>query len=191
MQMYSVRIRPDVGSLVKAMDRWLLIAASFFITAEVFTVVALVSPNWITSSDDSGSCMLGLVMTCKGSGNYLECHRETSLSLYWTTCLILIIVGMVGILVTFCVLITALWKRRTEVGSIVKWISFFSTISFCFAALVFPIGFVDDEIGGDPYYLPGRQRIGYAYICFVLSILFSVLGHVFINKICFPIQSVN
>ena len=53
--MYSVRIRPDVGSLVKAMDRWLLIAASFFITAEVFTVVALVSPNWITSSDDSGS----------------------------------------------------------------------------------------------------------------------------------------
>ena len=71
--------------------------------------------------------MLGLVMTCKGSGNYLECHRETSLSLYWTTCLILIIVGMVGILVTFCVLITALWKRRTEVGSIVKWISFFSS----------------------------------------------------------------
>lgn len=53
--MYSVRIRPDVGSLVKTMDRWLLIAAGFFMTTEVFTVVALVSPNWITSSDDSGS----------------------------------------------------------------------------------------------------------------------------------------
>jgi len=67
----------------------------------------------------------------------------------------------------------------------------FIAFSFCFAALVFPIGFVDDEIGGNPYYLPEQQHIGYAYICFVLSILFSVLGHVFINKICFPFQSPN
>lgn len=63
--------------------------------------------------------------------------------------------------------------------------------SFCFAALIFPIGFVDEEIGGNPYYLPEQQHIGYAYICFALSILFSVIGHLFINKMCYSFQSLN
>lgn len=158
----------------------------------------------------TGPCSLGLVVTCKGTdgGDHMECQRQNNLSPYWTTSLILIILGMIGILIVFSILIMALWKNRTEVGSVAKWISFFSSktisdqvplvcwlycvaFSFCFAALVFPIGFVDEEIGGNPYYLPEQQHIGYAYICFILSILFSVLGHVFINKICFSLQSLN
>ena len=155
---------------------------------------------------------MGLTVTCKGTdgGDHMECHRQNNLSPYWTTSLVLIILGLVGILIVFSVLIMALWKNRTEVGSVAKWISFFSSkpemvvntyiistfikcvaFSFCFAALVFPIGFVDEEIGGNPYYLPEQQHIGYAYICFILSILFSVLGHLFINKICLSFQSLT
>lgn len=76
MEMYSVRVRPDVGSLVKTMDRWLLIAACFFMTTEVFTLVALVSPNWITSSDDSSN-PLGRVCVCTSSGVLFVCVQGT------------------------------------------------------------------------------------------------------------------
>ena len=68
-------------------------------------------------------------MTCKGTdgGDHMECQRQNNLSPYWTTSLILIILGMIGILIVFSILIMALWKNRTEVGSVAKWISFFSS----------------------------------------------------------------
>ena len=57
MQVHYTRSRTDVGSVLKTMDRWILIAAVFFFTSEVFSFVALGSPNWITSYDGSGMCM--------------------------------------------------------------------------------------------------------------------------------------
>jgi len=70
-------------------------------------------------------------MMCKETddGDHSECERQTNLSPYWTTSLVLIIVGMIGILIVFIILIMALWKNRTEVGSVAKWISFFSSKS--------------------------------------------------------------
>lgn len=77
----------------------------------------------------TGPCSLGLVVTCKGSvdGDHMECQRQNNLSPYWTTSLVLIILGMLGILLVFAILTMALWKNRTEVGSVAKWISFFSS----------------------------------------------------------------
>ena len=82
-----------------------------------------------TTCTTTGPCSLGLVVTCKGSvdGDHMECQRQNNLSPYWTTSLILIILGMVGILLVFTILIMALWNNRTEVGSVAKWISFFSS----------------------------------------------------------------
>ena len=79
----------------------------------------------------TGPCSLGLAVTCKGAndGDHMECQRQNNLSPYWTTTLVLIVLGMVGILIVFSVLIMALWKNRTEVGSVAKWISFFSSES--------------------------------------------------------------
>ena len=54
MHVHYARNRTDVSSTLKTMDRWILIAAVFFFTTEVFSVVALGSPNWITSYDGGG-----------------------------------------------------------------------------------------------------------------------------------------
>lgn len=87
--------------------------------------------GWVSHDPlcSTGPCSFGLAVTCKGTngGDHMECHRQNNLSPYWTTTLVLIILGMVGILIVFSVLIMALWKNRTEVGSVTKWISFFSS----------------------------------------------------------------
>ena len=56
MHIHYARNRTDVSSALKAMDRWIIIAAVFFFITEVFALVALWSPNWITSSDGRGEC---------------------------------------------------------------------------------------------------------------------------------------
>ena len=56
MHVHYTRSRTDVGTVLKTMDRWILIAAVFFFTSEVFSFIALGSPNWITSNDGSGEC---------------------------------------------------------------------------------------------------------------------------------------
>ena len=77
----------------------------------------------------TGPCSMGLVVTCKGNvgEDHMDCQRQNNLSPYWTTSLVLIILGMLGIVIVFTILIMALWKNRTEVGSVAKWISFFSS----------------------------------------------------------------
>lgn len=54
MHIHYARNRTDVSSTLKTMDRWILIGAVFFFITEVFSLVALASPNWITSYDGSG-----------------------------------------------------------------------------------------------------------------------------------------
>lgn len=41
---------------------------------------------------------------------------------------------------------------------------------FCLAAVIFPMGFHVDEIGGQPYQLPNSHQVGISYILFVLSL---------------------
>ena len=56
MHVHYARNRIDITSVLKAMDRWILIAAVIFLITEVFALVALWSPNWITSYDGRGEC---------------------------------------------------------------------------------------------------------------------------------------
>ena len=62
MHIHYTRNRTVVGSVLKAMDRWIVIAAVFFFTTEVFSLVALGSPNWITSYDGNGRCEVHVVI---------------------------------------------------------------------------------------------------------------------------------
>lgn len=64
--------------------------------------------------------------------------------------------------------------------------SFFPVILFCMAALIFPIGFYINEVGGQPYKLPNNTVVGSSYVLFVLSIFFTIVGLLFAGKVCLP-----
>lgn len=61
-----------------------------------------------------------------------------------------------------------------------------SVILFCMAALIFPIGFYINEVGGQPYKLPNNTVVGSSYVLFVLSIFFTIVGLLFAGKVCLP-----
>ena len=62
-----------------------------------------------------------------------------------------------------------------------------SQVLFCLAALVFPIGFYVDEIGGRPYKLPASTQVGSSYVLFVMSIFFTIISELFAGKVCLPV----
>lgn len=63
---------------------------------------------------------------------------------------------------------------------------FSAVILFCMAALIFPIGFYINEVGGQPYKLPNNTVVGSSYVLFVLSIFFTIVGLLFAGKVCLP-----
>lgn len=65
-------------------------------------------------------------------------------------------------------------------------ILYISVVLFCFAAVVFPMGFHIPEIGGQPYQLPNSHQVGISYILFVLSLWVTVISELFAGKVCLP-----
>lgn len=63
---------------------------------------------------------------------------------------------------------------------------FLAVVLFCTAALIFPMGFYIDEVGGQPYKLPNNTVVGSSYVLFVLSIFFTIVGLLFAGKVCLP-----
>ena len=61
-----------------------------------------------------------------------------------------------------------------------------SVILFCLAAVIFPIGFDMDQIGGEAYQLPNNFRVGISYIFFVLALWITVVSQLFASKVCLP-----
>lgn len=61
-----------------------------------------------------------------------------------------------------------------------------SVVLFCLAAVLFPMGFYIDEIGGQPYQLPNSHQVGISYILFVLSLWITVISELFAGKVCLP-----
>jgi len=62
----------------------------------------------------------------------------------------------------------------------------FVVVLFCFAAVIFPMGFHVDEIGGQPYQLPNSHQVGISYILFVLALWITVVSELFAGKVCLP-----
>lgn len=62
----------------------------------------------------------------------------------------------------------------------------FAVVLFCHAAVIFPMGFHIDEIGGQPYQLPNSHQVGIAYILFVLALWITVISELFAGKVCLP-----
>ncbi|ROT73337.1 putative uncharacterized protein C16orf52-like A [Penaeus vannamei] len=138
------------------MDKLTIISGALFLAADIFAVVSLAMPDWIVS-DIGGDTRLGLLWTCETLYNRSQVCYAPSLG-------------------GACLYIMAY----------ARWVGFTAMVLFCLAAVVFPMGFYVEEIGGEPYQLPNSFQVGYSYIFFVLALWMTVVSELFAGKVCLP-----
>ncbi|XP_027621200.1 modulator of smoothened protein [Tupaia chinensis] len=155
--------------------------------------VCLTSPTHIASQKPSRTCTavlaegaltVGLVRQCQTIHGRDRTCIPPRLPPEWVTTLFFIIMGIISLTVTCGLLVASHWRR--EATKYARWIAFTGMILFCMAALIFPIGFYINEVGGQPYKLPNNTVVGSSYVLFVLSIFFTIVGLLFAGKVCLP-----
>lgn len=87
--------------------------------------------------------------------------------------------------ITICLLILTGYGYTTVISH-ARWTGFTGMCLFCLAAVIFPVGFYDKNIAGEPYQLPSSFQVGVSYIFFVLAIWMSVVSELFAGKVCMP-----
>ncbi|XP_048465690.1 uncharacterized protein C16orf52 homolog B [Rhincodon typus] len=127
---------------------------------------------------------VGLVRQCQTIHGRERTCVPPRLPPEWVTTLFFIILGIISLTVTCGLLVASHWRRETT--KYARWIAFAGMILFCMAALIFPIGFYINEVGGQPYKLPNNTQVGSSYVLFVLSIFFTIVGLLFAGKVCLP-----
>ncbi|XP_025020385.1 modulator of smoothened protein [Python bivittatus] len=132
----------------------------------------------------SGALTVGLVRQCQTIHGRDRTCIPPRLPPEWITTLFFIIMGIISLTVTCGLLVASHWRR--EATKYARWIAFTGMILFCMAALIFPIGFYINEVGGQPYKLPNNTVVGSSYVLFVLSIFFTIVGLLFAGKVCLP-----
>ncbi|XP_015445386.1 modulator of smoothened protein [Pteropus alecto] len=132
----------------------------------------------------TGALTVGLVRQCQTIHGRDRTCIPPRLPPEWVTTLFFIIMGIISLTVTCGLLVASHWRR--EATKYARWIAFTGMILFCMAALIFPIGFYINEVGGQPYKLPNNTVVGSSYVLFVLSIFFTIVGLLFAGKVCLP-----
>ncbi|XP_003745604.1 uncharacterized protein C16orf52 homolog B [Galendromus occidentalis] len=166
------------------MDKLSLISGTLFICANVFAILSLILPDWIIS-EVGGDTRLGLLQTCITiyGRNGLTCYPP-KLQIEWMITLTCIILGCGCITATTILL--ALAQRSAAIAYYARWSGFAAMVLFCFAAVIFPIGFGTDQIGGEAYQLPSSHQVGISYILFILALWITVISELFAGKVCMP-----
>ncbi|XP_023340324.1 uncharacterized protein C16orf52 homolog A [Eurytemora carolleeae] len=165
------------------MDKLALMSGALFLAADIFAVTSLAMPDWITT-EVGGSTRLGLLQSCLTVYNRPSVCYTPDLSTEWWITLISILSGCGCITTTLVLLLASLWGGATALYA--KWVGFAAVIFFCIAAVMFPVGFANQEIGGAPYQLPNSYQVGISYIFFVMALWTTVISELFASKICLP-----
>ncbi|XP_064617743.1 modulator of smoothened protein-like [Liolophura sinensis] len=166
------------------MDKLSIISGALFFAADLFAVASLAMPNWIVS-DIGGTTHIGLLQTCLTIyGRSKICFSPEPVRGEWLLTFICIVFGIVCINVTLILLAVSYWRYR--VMRFARWLGFVAMILFCLAAVIFPVGFDMDQIGGEAYQLPPNFQVGISYIFFVLALWITVISELFAGKVCLP-----
>ncbi|WAQ96343.1 CP52A-like protein [Mya arenaria] len=165
------------------MDKLTVVSGILFFVADVFAFASLVHPEWIVS-DVNGNMRLGLTQHCQVIYGRPEICTFPRPSVEWLLTLILISLGIFCLTVTCVLQLISQWKR--DVIKYARWIAFTAMTLFCLAAVIFPVGFAIEEIGGQPYKLPNQTQVGTSYVLFILAIFFTVISELFAGKVCLP-----
>merc|ERR1711874_357758 len=99
-----------------------------------------------------------------------------SLPAVWMVTLLFVFLGCISVTTTLILLVTSIFQRSVSVYA--KWVGF--------VAVIFPIGFSQDEIGGAAFQLPNSYQVGISYIMFVMALWTTVISELFASKICLP-----
>nr|CAD7575046.1 unnamed protein product [Timema californicum] len=128
----------------------------------------------------AGNTRLGLMWTCMRLHNRPQVCFPPNLQPEWLLTLVCIFVGCICITTTIIMLALSHWDRN--VVPYARWVGFTAMVLFCLAAVIFPMGFHVDEIGGQPYQLPNSHQVGVSYILFVLALWITVISELFAGK---------
>ena len=106
--------------------------------------------------------MVNLVSCMAASMGQSEAHRidctiTPSFPGAWLLALVCVILGILAVSATIVLIILSVWRRSNAMYA--KWMGFIGVIFFCLAAVIFPIGFSQDEIGGAAYQLPNSYQV--------------------------------
>ncbi|CAH0584315.1 hypothetical protein PYW07_013881 [Mythimna separata] len=165
------------------MDKLTVISGTLFMAADVFAIVSLAMPDWIIT-EVGGDTRLGLMWSCITLYNRPQVCYTPDLQPEWLLALICIFIGCICITTTVILLASSHFDRN--VIPYARWVGFAAMVVFCLAAVIFPMGFHVDEIGGQPYQLPNSHQVGISYILFVLSLWITVISELFAGKVCLP-----
>ena len=165
------------------MNKLSLISGALFIIADILAIISIFIPHWIIS-DVGGETRLGLIYSCFTLYKRKQFCQLADFQLEWTITLVLIIVGCLFITATFILLILSNWV--VAVALYPQWLGFVAMLSFCLAAVIFPLGFTHIAIGGEAFQLPTSHQVGSSYILFVHSLWITVVSELFAGKVCIP-----
>ena len=138
------------------MDKLTLISGTLFLVADMFALTSLVLPDWIVT-EVGGDTRLGLMVTCVTSHRRPPLCSAPQLPGAWLLALVSVMLGILAVTATIVLIILSVWRRSNAMYA--KWMGFMGVIFFCLAAVIFPIGFSQDEIGGAPYQLPNSYQV--------------------------------
>ncbi|XP_076312297.1 uncharacterized protein C16orf52 homolog A-like [Tachypleus tridentatus] len=165
------------------MDKLTVISGTLFLAADIFAVMSLILPDWIVT-EVGGDTRIGLMQTCMTIYGRPQLCFSPSLQPEWMLTLICIVIGALCVTATFGLLFMSRWN--IHVIPYARWVGFSAMVLFCLAAVIFPLGFTMEEIGGEPYQLPGHYHVGLSYIFFVLALWITVISELFAGKVCMP-----
>lgn len=148
------------------MDKLTLISGTLFLVADMFALTSLVLPDWIVT-EVGGDTRLGLMVTCVTPHRRPGHCSAPRLPGAWLLALVCVILGILAVSATIVLIILSVWRRSNAMYA--KWMGFIGVIFFCLAAVIFPIGFSQDEIGGAAYQLPNSYQVRRELYLFALK----------------------
>ncbi|XP_011873045.1 PREDICTED: lariat debranching enzyme-like [Vollenhovia emeryi] len=180
---YSVYSSTFRSAVAHQMDKLTVISGILFLLADISAIISIAMPDWIIT-DVGGDTRLGLMWSCMTLYNRPQVCFKSQLQSEWMMALVCIFIGCILITATIILLVISHWDRT--VIPFARWVGFGAMVLFCHAAVIFPMGFHIDEIGGQPYQLPNSHQVGIAYILFVLALWITVISELFAGKVCLP-----
>lgn len=162
------------------------ISTGLFGCADIFAVISICLPYWLTSSSD-GAMHIGLLSTCmEVVGREKVCYAPVQVAPEWILTFLFIIIGVIGLTIATIANVVSFISFPIEAQTIARFSGLVAIIFFNLAQIVFPSAFGQDQVGGTAFQLPANYKIGTCYVFFCISHWLSVISELCAAKICRP-----
>ncbi|CAF3312155.1 unnamed protein product [Rotaria socialis] len=169
------------------LDRLVLLSTALFATAALLVLISISRPQWILSVN-KGETSMGLIEMCILSSltaHEQKCFIPNKVRLVWIIAFGLSIVA-IGLLIVTIILFVISQYGQTSTIVYGRLAGFIAMIFLCLSAVLFPMGFDSEIIGGSPFQLPTDYRIGSSYIAFICGAWLTVISVIVAGKMCLP-----